>query len=84
VTQRGALAGFVAGLLGNGALAACAPGVSWLWWNPAGFVLSVVVAFLVSRGRLEWSTVAWPRREAAWLIGGFLVMLVALLALPRG
>jgi SSS family solute:Na+ symporter len=84
VTQGGALAGFVAGLLGNGALAVCAPGLSWLWWNPAGFAVAIVVALAAARAWPDWKAVAWPRREMAWLLGGFVIMLMTLLALPRG
>jgi SSS family solute:Na+ symporter len=84
VTQGGALAGFVAGLLGNGALAVWAPGLSWLWWNPAGFAVAIVVALAAARAWPEWKAVEWPRREATWLLGGFVIMLMTLLTLPRG
>ncbi|HET6681195.1 MAG TPA: sodium/solute symporter, partial [Gemmatimonadaceae bacterium] len=43
-TQRGALMGLVAGLVGNLLLARLAPGLSWLWWNPIGFAVAAVVA----------------------------------------
>jgi SSS family solute:Na+ symporter len=50
VRQRDALAGLGLGLGVNLALARLAPGVSWLWWNPAGF-LSATLAALVLAGR---------------------------------
>jgi hypothetical protein len=35
--------GALAGVLTNLALAAWAPGVSWLWWNAAGLAVALVV-----------------------------------------
>lgn len=83
VDGRAAIAGLVTGLLGNLALARFAPGVSWLWWNPAGCLLAMAVALAVSRARLVQP--AWPRlgREAAWLGAAFVLLLAVLLALPR-
>ena len=75
---RGALVGLVAGLIGNVALARLAPGVSWLWWNPAGFLVTCVVALSVSRVVPRTAFVRWPRRETAFLLGAFVVMLVLL------
>ena len=72
------LVGLVAGLLGNVALARLAPGVSWLWWNPAGFLVTCVVALSISRVVPRATVVPWPRREAAVLLGAFVVMLVLL------
>jgi SSS family solute:Na+ symporter len=72
-----AVAGLVTGLLGNLALAQLAPGVSWLWWNPAGFLLTCVVALSISRVVPD-TAIRWPRRETALLLGGFIAMLVLL------
>ena len=87
-----ALAGLGTGLAGNLALARFAPGVSWLWWNPAGFFLAVGAAFLVSalRGATRPAPgFAAPRpaiapREAALLAGAFVLTLALLAGLPRG
>lgn len=84
VRQRDVLAGLGLGLGLNLALARFAPGVSWLWWNPAGFLATTLTA-LTMAGR-PWSLggTAWPRREVAWLGGAFALILLVLLALPRG
>jgi len=53
--QRSAVAGAVAGLLANLALAIWAPGISWLWWNVVGcgVTLAVGVAFGRSKAAVE-------------------------------
>ena len=50
-----AVAGAVAGLLANLALAVWAPGISWLWWNVVGcgVTLAVGVAFGRSKAAVE-------------------------------
>ncbi|MDP2875060.1 MAG: hypothetical protein Q8O00_02680, partial [Holophaga sp.] len=73
-----AVAGLLAGLGGNLLLARLAPGLSWLWWNPAGFLLAMGVALALSRSWLRWPKVNWPRREALLLVGAFLVILALL------
>ena len=75
---RAVLAGLVAGLVGNLALARLAPGVSWLWWNPAGFLIACVVALATGRIAPRFPIARWPTRERAMLIGAFLVMLMIL------
>lgn len=82
VTGRDALAGLGVGLIANLALARAAPQVSWLWWNPAGFLAAVVAALAVSRAPLALRRPAWPRRETALLAGAFILMLALLAALP--
>lgn len=83
VDGRGALVGLGAGLSGNLLLARLAPGVSWLWWNPAGFAFATTAALMVTGSRVASPALTWPRRES-WLLGGaFLVMLAGLLLLPR-
>src|SRR5688572_5923410 len=74
-----ALVGLVAGLVANLALARLAPGVSWLWWNPAGFAVACVAALVVGRVAPRLELAQWPRLEARVLIGAFLVMLAILI-----
>ena len=72
------LAGLGAGLLANLALARLAPGVSWLWWNPAGFFVTCTVALAVGQIAPRFEIMHWPRGEARVLIGAFLLMLAIL------
>jgi len=81
VTGTGALGGLAAGLAGNLALARLAPGVSWLWWNPAGFLVAALVALATSRARPQKVALRWRSREALLLAGAFALMLAALAAL---
>jgi hypothetical protein len=78
LTGHAALAGLVAGLAANLALSRLAPGVSWLWWNPAGFVVACGVALAAGRIGPRLGIMLWPRREARLLIGAFIVMLAIL------
>jgi hypothetical protein len=70
--------GLAAGLVANLALSRFAPGVSWLWWNPAGFVVTCTVSLLAARVRPQAVPVTWPRQETMWLVSAFLVMLAFL------
>ena len=72
------LTGMVAGLIANFALARFAPGVSWLWWNPAGFLVACGIALAMGRMAPRLEVASWPRPEAPMLIGGFLVMVAIL------
>ncbi len=82
VTGGAAVSGLAAGLAANLLLARFAPGVSWLWWNPAGFLVASGVAAGVSGGRLVLRNPG-PRPRETWLLGGaFLAMLVILAVLP--
>lgn len=82
VTGRGVLVGLVAGLGTNLALARLAPGVSWLWWNPAGFLAAAAVALALRDGTVGFRWPGWPPRETRWLVGAFAAMLVLLAILP--
>jgi len=84
VGGRSVLVGMAAGLAGNLALARLAPGVSWLWWNPAGFVVAALTSLAVSRARPIVARLTWPRREGAMLGTAFLVMLLVLGLLSVG
>jgi SSS family solute:Na+ symporter len=75
-----AVAGMAAGVGANLALALAAPQVSWLWWNPAGWLVSVTLGLLLARARPRLPRPAASRREVLLLAGGFVLML-ALLAL---
>jgi SSS family solute:Na+ symporter len=72
------LPGLVAGLVTNVALSHFAPGVSWLWWNPAGFFVACLVSLLVARVAPKLSAARWPRREAFLLVSAFVLMLAIL------
>jgi SSS family transporter len=82
VTGRAAVSGLAAGLVANGVLARFAPGVSWLWWNPAGFLVASAAAVLVSGAPPGLRRPGpWPR-ETWLLVGAFGAMLAALATLP--
>ncbi len=44
VEGRGMLLGLLGGVTANLVLWKAAPQISWLWWNPAGFLVTVVLA----------------------------------------
>jgi SSS family solute:Na+ symporter len=83
VTGRGAVVGLVAGLAGNLALARLAPGVSWLWWNPAGLLVAAGAALMVDHSPIVVRPLL-PRRDGLVLAGAFVVMVIVLALLPRG
>jgi SSS family solute:Na+ symporter len=78
LTGNAALLGLVAGLITNLALARLAPGVSWLWWNPAGFFSACIVALSAARVAPHRGLTRWPRYESAALVGAFVLMLAIL------
>jgi SSS family transporter len=82
VRGRGAAAGLVAGVLGNVLLWRLAPGVSWLWWNPIGLLVTAVVAMAVDRAGVRVPALVWPRPWTALLLAAFAAMLLLLLVLP--
>jgi SSS family solute:Na+ symporter len=71
--------GLLGGLGGNLMLAGVAPGVSWLWWNPFGFLVASLTALATARSGLE-PPLWWclPRLQSSLLWGGFVVMLLFL------
>jgi len=81
-TGRGALLGLGAGLGTNLVLARFAPGVSWLWWNPSGFLATASVALALRDGTVNFRWPGWPRDETRWLVGAFVAMLALLAVLP--
>jgi SSS family solute:Na+ symporter len=88
-SERGVLAGLTGGVATNAALWLFAPGVSWLWWNPIGFVVAAGLGLLVSRGAPDaWRAshppvIAFARRWTLGLLGGFLVIIITCLLLER-
>jgi hypothetical protein len=78
------LMGLVVGLVGNLALARLAPGVSWLWWNPAGFFVTCTVALVIGQIAPRLAIAPWPRREGAMLVGAFVVMMALLVSVATG
>jgi SSS family solute:Na+ symporter len=83
VGGRGAVIGLALGLAGNLAAARLLPGVSWLWWNPAGFILTFTSALVLTMARPALPAIASTRREVAILASAFAVMLGFLLLLQR-
>jgi SSS family solute:Na+ symporter len=81
-TGTGVIAGLSAGLLVNLILARLVPGLSWLWWNPIGFLAASAVALLVSGRPLEWVRPAWRAPEARILVATFGVILAVLALSP--
>jgi len=79
VVGSSALAGLLAGICGNLILARTLPGLSWLWWNPAGFLLTLGTVLALSRTWPQWPRLEWPAKETKLLLGTF-VLLLALLA----
>jgi len=82
VTGRGAVTGLVAGLIANLLVSQLLSGLSWLWWNPLGFVVAMTAAGIATPGPVNLVRPAWPRRETAWLAAAFVVILTALAAGP--
>ncbi len=80
VGGRSAVVAMVAGIGANLALALAAPAVSWLWWNPAGWLVTMAVGLASARALPRLPRPRASRGETLLLAGGFALML-ALLAL---
>lgn len=78
---RSAVAGAAAGVLANLALAAWAPGVSWLWWNVAGFVVALAVGLVFGRGERPAGPAVSGGHRQAWLLVAYFVLILSVLAL---
>jgi SSS family solute:Na+ symporter len=78
VKGESAILGFAGGLIGNLMLAWLFPNVSWLWWNPFGFLVAVTVAIATSRGSIEFPEWSATSGETRLLLGVFLVILMTL------
>jgi SSS family transporter len=91
VGPAAALTGFGCGLFTNLLLWVFAPGLSWLWWNPAGFAAAVGVALLVAVLRRRpvlpapgaGGLIRPPRSISLGLPGVFVAMFTLLVALGR-
>jgi SSS family solute:Na+ symporter len=83
VTGRGAITGLLAGLVGNLLLARLAPGISWLWWNPAGFLVGCAVALMLSPRPIGWIRPSWRGSGARVLLPVFVIILALLALAPR-
>jgi len=78
---RSAVAGAVAGLLGNLALAVFAPGVSWLWWNVAGCAVAFAVGVVFGRSTAALESIdERGGRGKARLLGAYFVVILVMLA----
>ncbi len=79
VGQAKAIGAFFAGLAANAALWWFAPGVSWLWWNLSGFVVSFSLALVAGSGVLvaRPGSVAAPSRSSAFLLVGMTGLILA-------
>jgi hypothetical protein len=66
-----ALGGLALGLAGTVAVASCLPGVSWLWWNPLGFGLTLVSGLALSGGRVRALRPVASRLHVGLLGGAF-------------
>jgi SSS family solute:Na+ symporter len=76
-----AVVGAVAGLAANLALAAWAPGVSWLWWNVVGCVVTLAVGVFLGRSSTTVEPVGdGEGRGHARLLLVYFVAIVTLLA----
>ena len=76
-----AVGGAVAGLLANLALAAWAPGISWLWWNVVGCGVTLAIGVAFGRSKVEVEAVGDREgRGYARILVIFFVVILALLA----
>ena len=77
-----AVSGLLGGLAGNLILAWFAPDVSWLWWNPFGFTVAILIALATARAKFELPVWSLPRLETSVLWWAFVAMLLFLAINP--
>ena len=88
VTETAAIAGFGLGLLANFMAAWLLPELSWLWWNPLGFVVAFGTGWLgsavrgkqITRRRYEGPPL---QRETRLLFGAAAVILIVCVGFQR-
>ena len=82
---RAAIAAFALGIVANAATWLALPGVSWLWWNVSGCLVSVVAAGLLQTlggGRPGWNAQGLGKPPAATaLLATFFTLLLLLVLL---
>lgn len=82
---RAAIAAFVLGIVANAVTWLALPGVSWLWWNVSGCLVSVVAAGLLQTlggGRPGWNAQGLGKPPAATaLLATFFTLLLLLVLL---
>jgi SSS family solute:Na+ symporter len=83
VAERSALMGLASGPCATLLLATLMPGLSWLWWNPVGFLTTLGVALVHSHSWLRWPKTIWPHRETRVLLGAFVAMLALLVVFSK-
>jgi len=76
---RAVVTGFLGGLACNLAVSALTT-ISWLWWNPLGFVATIVITLLSTSSRRAEVSIHWPARETV-LLTTFLGLLLTGLVL---
>jgi len=84
ISERAAVAGFLAGVGANGLIAIWAPSVSWLWWNVSGLGVALVVAaaiHTISGGLWRLAEHRYPPRKATVVALLFMAGLIALICL---
>ena len=68
----GAFSGVIAGLAANAALWIYAPSVNWMWWNPAGCIVTLIVGYTVSlfagktKSHEEIKELIWTKNAGAF------------------
>jgi len=75
VGQRRAVIGFAAGMAANLSLWLFVPQVSWLWWNVAGCVVSLLVTLLGRTAQLRTPSTNPTLSTWIWLVGASLLIL---------
>jgi len=91
ITPTGIKFGVAAGVTVNLILWLAAPQVNWMWWNACGFFVAILTAWSMAAAgtgerrvalatlRDDWASI---RPHAVMLVGWFVIILVAAMALP--
>lgn len=82
-TSFSVMLGLIAGLGLNICLWLFAPGVSWLWWNPAGFFAALIIAVGFGSGQkteaelASFNAAALLYDRRTWILAGMFVLIFA-------